>query len=265
MPASSYFTRIDDRMFQATQHVSGAWNIEEQHVAPSFGLLVHAVERDHAARRASSAPGTAPLVLGRASFDIYGTFTLDPVEIDVRVLRPGRSIELVEAQLSQGGRTAIVLRAWLMQTFDTSAIEGIELPSIASREGMTTSRIHDEWPGDAVQSIDVVSTEERFGRAQSWVRPKVAILDEPVSATARSVGMLDFSNGLTPREPIGDVAFPNLDLTATFVRQPSGDWQGYDTSVTFGANGIGVTHTVLHDEAGPFGVMTQCLTVRPLR
>ena len=264
MTATSYFTRIDDRTFAATRHVSGAWNVQEQHVAPSFGLLVHAIERDHANRRRAGSPEAQLLVLGRASFDIYGTFTLDPVEIDVRVLRPGRSIELVEAQLVQGGRTAVVVRAWLMQQFDTAAIAGSELPSMPSREGMGASRIHEEWPGDAVQSIEVASSEQRRGRAHAWVRPAVTILDEPVSATARAVGMLDFANGLTPREPIGAVAFPNLDLTVTFLREPSGEWQGYDTSVSFGAHGIGVTHTVLHDASGAFGVMTQCLTIRPL-
>ncbi len=39
---------------------------------------------------------------------------------------------------------------------------------------------------------------------------------------------------------------------------------GYDTRVTFGAKGRGLTHTILHDEEGPIGAVTQSLTVRPL-
>jgi Thioesterase-like superfamily len=63
----------------------------------------------------------------------------------------------------------------------------------------------------------------------------------------------------------GEVAFPNLDLTAHLLRAPTGDWLGFDTTVSFGATGLGVTSTVLHDEAGPLGTLAQSLTVRPRR
>ena len=257
--ATSYFVRIDERTFKATEHVSGAWNVDEQHVAPSFGLLVHLIEQEHMGRRDDR------LVIGRLSYDILGVFTLDEIEIDIRVLRPGRTIELVEATLSQGGRAAVILRAWFMQPFDTAAIAANELPGIRDREDMGAGRITDEWPGGCVRSIDVRSSEDHPGRASSWVHPLVPLIEgEPTSDLARIIGMVDFANGLTPRQAINSVAFPNLDLTIHMIRQPSGERLGYDTSVSYGASGVGLTHTVLHDESGPFGVAAQSLTVRPL-
>lgn len=259
LEATSYFVRIDDRTFKATDHVSGAWNVNEQHVAPSFGLLAHLIENDHAGRRDDR------LNIGRLSYDILGTFTLDEFEVDIRVLRPGRTIELVEATLSQRGRVAVMLRAWFMQTFDTEAIAANELPSIPPREDMGPGRITDEWPGGCVRSIEVSSSEEYPGRASSWVRPLVPIIEgEPTSDLARIIGMVDFANGLTPRQAINTVAFPNLDLTIHMIREPRGERLGYDSSVSYGQRGVGLTHTVLHDESGPFGVATQGLTVRPL-
>ena len=59
------------------------------------------------------------------------------------------------------------------------------------------------------------------------------------------------------------MAFPNLDTTVHLFTQPRSDWIGYDTTVAFGAHGIGLTHTVLHDEHGPIGTAQQILTVRP--
>jgi hypothetical protein len=59
------------------------------------------------------------------------------------------------------------------------------------------------------------------------------------------------------------VAFPNLDLTAHLFEEPHGDWLGFDTSVSFGRNGFGLTSSVIHDEHGPVGTMAQMLTVRP--
>jgi hypothetical protein len=59
------------------------------------------------------------------------------------------------------------------------------------------------------------------------------------------------------------VAFPNVDLTAHLFRAPRGEWLGFDTTVTFSADGLGLTSTVLHDVHGPIGTMAQMLTVRP--
>jgi hypothetical protein len=59
------------------------------------------------------------------------------------------------------------------------------------------------------------------------------------------------------------VAFPNLDLTLHLLRPPVGEWIGFDTTVSFGATGLGLTSTVLHDLDGPIGTVAQTLTVRP--
>jgi hypothetical protein len=58
--------------------------------------------------------------------------------------------------------------------------------------------------------------------------------------------------------------FPNVDLTLHFFRRPSGRHVGLDTRVAFGASGIGVTSTVMHDLEGPVGTIQQSLTMRRL-
>ena len=68
---------------------------------------------------------------------------------------------------------------------------------------------------------------------------------------------------MTVREPPEEVHFPNVDLTAHLVRSPAAGWLGFDTTVTFGPGGHGLTRSVLHDEHGPLGSVAQTLTVRP--
>lgn len=85
MPA--YFERVDASAFLPTAAVEGAWSTEEQHIAPSLGLIAHAIEREHAERRGGD------LQLGRISYDILGTIPIERVDLDVRILRPGRTIE----------------------------------------------------------------------------------------------------------------------------------------------------------------------------
>lgn len=78
------------------------------------------------------------------------------------------------------------------------------------------------------------------------------------------LGRLCFDiHGVLPMAPF-EAVFPNLDLTAHLLRAPAGDWVGFDTSVSFGPDGVGLTHSWVHDREGLVGTVSQCLTVRPV-
>lgn len=256
-----YFERVGRGAFAPTSLVSGSWSTQEQHVAPLLGLLAHLVEIDRDARRKDGGGG---LVLARLSFDILGTLPMEAVETRVRVVRPGRSVELVEAVAAHAGRDAVVLRAWLMRQGDTASLQGSALAAVSSPEATPAWEPTQVWRGGFIASVEVRREQEQPGRALSWVRTEHALLaDEPVSGLAATVGLLDITNGMTPRAHPDEVAFPNLDLVAHLFRAPDGGWTGCDTRVSFGAGGIGLTSSVLHDADGPFGTCAQVLTVRP--
>lgn len=254
----AYFLPMDDGRFMATPHAGGAWNVAEQHVAPAIGLLVHAVEADHAARRADR------LQVARLSCDIWGTMPIEPVGIDVAVLRPGRTIELVEARISHGSRPAIVLRAWLAQAYDSGGMAAVNFPSLPPPQAVPACDLSLLWPGGFIASVEVRREGQWPGRARCWARSPLALLEgRQVSAAARFMGLADIANGLAPLASPQEAAFPNLDLTAHFLRSPVGEWIGFDTSVSAGPTGIGLTHSILHDEGGAFGTLCQSLTIRP--
>jgi hypothetical protein len=175
----AYFQRTGESAFRATGHVSGAWDPADQHIAPALGLLTHAVERDRDRRRNDG------LVIGRLSYDILGTVPVDVVETAVTVIRPGRTIELVEATLGHGGRAAVLLRAWLMRPGDTAQLEATSLPHIAPPTDMPAWSPSTVWPGGFIASAEVRRAESRPGRASFWVRtPLPLIQDEEVSRLA---------------------------------------------------------------------------------
>ena len=64
------------------------------------------------------------------------------------------------------------------------------------------------------------------------------------------------------RESPDEWLFPNVDLSIHLHRQPGKGPVGLDTTVVFGADGRGLTSTVLHDGSGPVGRAAQMLTVR---
>lgn len=254
----AYFERVGGSTFRATGHTSGAWDPADQHIAPALGLLAHVVERDRDARREDG------VVLGRLSYDILGTVPVGVVETAVRVLRPGRTIELVEAALIHDGRAAVLLRAWLMRPGQTADLQATALPRIAPPTAMAPWDPSTVWPGGFVASAEVRRQQLEPGRAAFWVRTSLPlVLGEEVSPVAAAAGLFDIANGMAVRVSPTQVAFPNIDLTAHLFAEPRGEWLGFDTTVSFGGGGVGLTSSVLHDERGPIGTVSQVLTIRP--
>jgi hypothetical protein len=254
------FVRVDASTFRATEHVSGAWRTDEQHVGPALGLLTHLVEADRDARRDDG------LVVSRLSFDILGTMPVGVVTARVDVLRTGRTIELVEAVLHAAGRDSVRLRAWLLQPGATDGLAGSAHPRLPPPEELPPWDPTTVWPGGFIAAAEVRRAQDEPGRARCWVRTDVPLLaGEPTSRLAAAAGLLDIANGLTVRVSPRELAFPNVDLTAHLLAEPKGEWLGFDTTVSFGRGGLGVTSTVLHDVHGPVGVLAQALTLRPLQ
>lgn len=254
----AYFEQTGRASYRPTPHVGGAWDTEQQHVAPAMGLLLHAVEQHRDARRDDD------LVPARLSYDIWGTVPLAEVEVEVHVVRPGRTIELVEAALTHAGRRVLTLRAWLLRRADTAGVAGTTVADVPPPDEVPAWDPTTVWPGGFIASAEVRRTEHAPGRALAWVRTDQPLLDGvEVSPWARVAAILDIANGTAVRADPRQVAFPNLDLTAHLLREPEGGWLGLDTTVSFGGSGLGLTSSVLHDTAGPLGTLAQVLTVRP--
>lgn len=251
----SYFEPLGGNRFRPTPHVQGAWNAHEQHMAPVAGLLAHALDR-HDPR-----PDLQP---ARISYDILGLIPLADGEVTARTLRPGRTIELVEATLVVGGRAVVRATGWRLSRQDTRAVEGGDpppLPPPASLPAWTGTAV---WDGGYIASLEVRrAPETEPGRGRVWVRSDVALLaGEAVSPDAEFLRLVDTANGIAARVSPREWMFPNVDLTVHLFRRPAGEWVGLDTTVTFGGEGLGLTSSWLHDERGPVGRVEQQLTVR---
>lgn len=255
----SYYERVDERRYRPTSHTGGAWDPEEQHFSPLGGLIVHAIERERG-------EGGGGMVLGRVSFDILGRLGLSECEVRVETVRPGRTIELVEAVVVIGGRVAVRARGWWMAEGDTAGVAGGGPGVLPGPDGLASTPLTPVWAGGYVASIDVRAVAPpRPGRATVWVSTPLALVaGEACSPLASYVALVDTANGIAVRQPPTAWMFPNLDLTVHLHRQPEGRWTGLDTTVVFGPTGQGVTSTVLHDTAGPVGHAQQILTVRPV-
>ncbi|MCW2961101.1 MAG: thioesterase [Thermoleophilia bacterium] len=257
--APSYFLRSGAHTFTPTHRTSGAWRETEQHFSPIGGLVVHAVEQ-HLAARADDG-----LVMARITFDILGVVALEEMEVNVATIRPGRTVELLEATVTSGGRVVVIGRIWRLAHLDTSSVAGGDVEPLPSPAGLKPWSMQPTWPGDYIASLDVRTVRPPTeGRGTAWVSSPITLVDgEPSSALASYVGLVDTANGIAIRRSPREWMFPNLDLAIHLHRQPEGAWVGLDTTVVFGPTGQGLTSTVLHDELGPVGRAEQTLTIRP--
>ena len=69
--------------YQSTEHVQGAWNPNEQHMAPVTGLLC--AEQEQFFPREN-------MRIGRISLDIFGLIEQGEFSIQTQVIRAGKTI-----------------------------------------------------------------------------------------------------------------------------------------------------------------------------
>ena len=141
-----YYFALGEGHYRSTIHAQGAWNPHEQHMAPVSGILTHCIERYQPQDGFRTA---------RLSFEILGLIPDGEFEVVTTMLRPGRTIELVQAELVSGGRTAVRARAWRLQTSDTSAVAAIEDAPMAGPSHASGPVSLDDWPGGYIHSIEI--------------------------------------------------------------------------------------------------------------
>lgn len=252
-----YYETLGGGRYRSTIHVQGAWNPHEQHMAPASGILAEALLR-HEPRD--------DMRIARISYEILGLIPGGEFSITSTTLRPGRTIELIQAELTAAGRTAIRATAWRMATSDTSAVAAIEDETMPPPDECKPWDGAGVWPGGYIRSLEMrIAEGHRAGSGKVWIHTDVPLTDAADSRDfARLIGLVDTANGIAARVSPGknSYLFPNLDLQIHMYREPAGEWLGLDNKVSFGADGIGLTSTVLHDLDGPFGRAEQILTLR---
>lgn len=254
-----YYRHLGGNRFESTVHTQGAWNPHEQHMAPVTGIMVRALEQFEPREG---------MRLARFNFDILGLIPAGEFTLETTMLRPGKTIELLQTELIAQGRAVVRATAWRLATCDTTPVEAFEDAPFVPWEqaepwdGMST------WPGGFIRTLQGrVVPGHRPGHGRVWLHSPIDMLDGvPSSPLVRLLGLVDSANGVAARVKPGPggYMFPNVDLSMHIYREPTGEWLGLETSVTFAGDGIGLTSSVLHDEQGSFGRAEQILTVRPI-
>lgn len=252
--------------FEATELTRGPWDGASQHAGPPAALIGRAVER---CEGIGAEPGDR--IVGRITFEILAPVPIAPLLIDAKVVRPGRRVDMVEAELTDaGGRPLMRARVWRLLRRD------VEIPSgIVARDQPRPPAPGDLPTADAFfpTGYDVgyhTAMEYRFasgaftesGPGVVWMRMRHPLVpgEEP-TPLQRVLVVADSGNGVSATLDYRRYLFINVDLTVHLRRMPVGEWVCLDSVTAPEPTGVGLTDTVLHDEAGPIGLAAQTLLV----
>jgi hypothetical protein len=251
--SGAFYEPLGVGRYRSTEHTAGPWDPRSQHAGPPAALLGRALEQ------------TEPrddTLLARFTFEILGPVPVAEVEVESRVVRPGRTVELLEAELRAGGRTAMTARAWRLPA-TAAAPAGEDAPPPARPEDASPPP-HDFGYGHAVEVRFAAGGWHDLGPATAWTRLKVAVVSgEPPTPLQRVLAVADSGNGISAVLGWDEWLFINPELTVHVLRPPEGEWVVLDAATTIAPGGAALARSVLSDERGSVAYGAQSLLVAP--
>jgi hypothetical protein len=254
------FYERDGDLFRPTELTRGPWDPGAQHAGPPAALLGYALER---------LPEAEQFQLGRVTFEILRSVPIAPVRIEARVARPGRRVQMVEAELSSpDGEVLMQVRAWRIRTAKVE-IPGEALvasqppppPEEGSEAGFfPTGQEHGYHTAMEIRFVAGSFTEP--GPATVWLRMRQPLVagEEP-TPLQRTLVVADVGNGVSASLDFRRFLFINVDLTVQLERMPGGEWIGVDAVTLPRSKGVGTAESVLFDEKGRIGRALQTLLI----
>jgi hypothetical protein len=252
----SFYEPLGDGRFASTEHTRGPWDPAFQHAGPPAALLGRAIER---------CEPREGFVLARATFEILRAVPVAEVAVAARVARPGRSVELLEAELTVEGEPVMTVRAW--------RVKASSAPDV-NRDGPPPPR--PDGPSPPPPGLDGFgygrAVELRFAAggwgqrrpATVWTRLLQPIVpDEEPSGVQRVLAVADSGNGVSAVLSWDEWLFINTELTVHFRREPRGEWICLDAETSLANGGAGLARSVLSDDDGVVAQGAQALLVAP--
>ncbi|APE37533.1 hypothetical protein BOX37_30425 [Nocardia mangyaensis] len=251
----------DPNRFVSTELTRGPWSPDAQHAGPPSALLGHVIER---------CEPRAGFQVGRVAVEILGPVPLEPLTAQAKVVRSGRSVELIEATLSSERGPVMRANAWRLKLAEPALDLPMEFLPTGHRS-MPTGTEPAMFP--STQTIGFHTGIEYWfrtgsfsepGPAVCWVRLKYPIVAGTMpSPLERTLAAADSGNGVSAVLDWSKYLFINTDLTVTLHRQPVGEWVCLDAVTHPQPHGIGMAESALFDEQGPLGRSTQTLLLAP--
>jgi hypothetical protein len=255
----AFYEPNGDNSFIATELTRGPWDPEAQHAGPPAALLGREIEL---------VDGAEEFQVARVTFEILRSVPIGPVRVEAEMVRPGRSVQMIEASLSGEEGELMRARAWRIRSGEIEIPDDVLTtpdPPLGPEQGGKPeffSTGQNVGYHTAMEWRSVGGSFREPGPATVWMRMGCQLVagEEP-SPLQRTLVAADVGNGISAVLEWSRFLFINVDLSVYLERMPAGEWICVDAVTLPQPNGIGTAESVLSDERGRIGRAAQALLI----
>jgi hypothetical protein len=253
--SEAFFEPLAGGRFTATPHTRGPWDPAFQHAGPPAALLGREIER---------CEPREGFVLARLTYEILRPVPVAEVAVAARVVRPGRSVELLDGELTVEGEPVMTARAWRVRATGAETVADAPVPPRPAEATPPPPGLDGFGYGRAVELRFAAGGWNEPGPATVWTRLRVAVVaGEDPTGLQRVLAVADSGNGVSAVLPWGQWLFINPELTVHVRREPRGEWICLDAETAISHGGAGLARSVLSDDEGVVAAGAQSLLVAP--
>ncbi len=261
-PHAAFYHDLGDGRYESTPATAGPWSPKTQHAGPPSALIGRAFEH-HAPR-----PG---LRIARVTVELLRPVPMADLRVEVRTVRSGGSVEILEGEITADGVPVLLARAWRLVASpgETPALRPVPpapaLPGPQPPHTMAGAHLDGyiaamEWRFGDGAGFDTL------GPGTAWARQRVPLVaGAPDSPLTRALTVADSSwaVGFELDHHAGLVI--NTDVTLALHRDPVGEWLCLRSHTAASPHGSGLAHGQLDDATGSCGQVLQTLLVTERR
>jgi hypothetical protein len=249
----------DGDLLVAQPIARAGWYADALHGGPVAVAFARAFER---------LPAPVEMTVTRLTVDLLRPVPTGPLAITTAVVREGRRIQLIDAEMEAGGIVVARASAMRHRTADIPVPDHPVRPPPPGPDGIPITPLG-RLGTDEGEWFHVAAIEARFiegdwiepGPSTVWMRLTTPLVagEEP-TPLQRVIAVSDFGNGISRVLPRGWL-YINSDLTVHLRRMPTTDWVCLRSRTDLGDDGVGLSQSELYDEHGDLGHALQSLVI----
>lgn len=257
-PAEAFYAPLGDGRFASTPATAGPWSSGLQHGGPVAGLVGRAFERH------DPVPGTR---IARVTVEILSPVPVAPLDVAVRVVRPGKRVAYLEGEIAHEGRPVVRATAWRILAAPPHLEPVVQAPAPPPRPATTPAFGH--WDDlhvtgylAAMEWRPVQGSFAEPGPGTVWARSRIPLVaGESDTPLVRALTLADSMSGVGSQLDFTKWLVINTDMTVALHRDPAGEWLCMAASLDASPGGSALCTATLADASGEFARAMQTLLV----
>ncbi|MEU3920380.1 thioesterase family protein [Streptomyces sp. NPDC029004] len=254
----AFYRSLGQGRYESTTATAGPWSPKTQHAGPPSALLGRAMER-HTPREGFR--------IARITLELPRPVPVAELKVDVRTVRSGGRVELLEGEITSNGQPVLLARAWRMiaSPADTPslrpepgppALPGPQPPKTMEAAHLDGYISAMEWRFEPGQGFDTP------GPGTVWARQRIPLVaGEEDTPLTRALTLADSNWAVGFELDHHGRLVINTDVTLALHREPVGEWFCLRSATAASPGGSGLAVGQLHDSAGDCGRILQTLLV----